>query len=485
MRDWKEKNVVIVGAARQGKALARYFVNKKAKVILNDQKTELELKDARRELNHLSGVGYPVRWVYGGHPMNLLDSCDALFISGGVPISIPLITEAFRQGVPVLNDSQLFLETAVCKIIGITGSAGKTTTTTLVGNILDRAVKTEGTELFGNKIWVGGNIGTPLIEFVDEMGKGDVAVLELSSFQLEIMSVSPQVAVILNISPDHLDRHQSMSEYINAKTNIIRFQSPSDISIFNRDDEHTMSISGSTRNRVITFGLAEPELKFEGTFLRDKEVIYRGNVHNNYSKSRRIRLVGEDNFEETLLKVKDIQIKGIHNLSNVLAAAAITYSAGVTAEIIQAAVKDFKGVVHRLEFVRKFKGAIWVNDSIATTPSRSIAAIQAFDEPIILLAGGRDKNLDWKEFTELIKKRVKHLILFGETGEKLYSQLHHLDEDYLITKCDTLKDAVFQASDIVQEGDVVLLSPGATSFDEFENYEERGKWFKKWVEELS
>ena len=149
-------------------------------MILNDQKTELELKDARRELNHLSGVGYPVRWVYGGHPMNLLDSCDALFISGGVPISIPLITEAFRQGVPVLNDSQLFLETAVCKIIGITGSAGKTTTTTLVGNILDRAVKTEGTELFGNKIWVGGNIGTPLIEFVDEMGKGDVAVLELS-----------------------------------------------------------------------------------------------------------------------------------------------------------------------------------------------------------------------------------------------------------------------------------------------------------------
>lgn len=486
MRDWKEKQVVIIGAARQGKSLARYLVQEQAKVILNDQKSEEELEEVRRELDYLSGIGQPVKWVYGGHPMSLLDSCDAVFVSGGVPLSLPLIVEAVRQDIPVLNDSQLFLETAFCKVIGITGSAGKTTTTTLVGNILEMASKKYGTKFSGKKIWVGGNIGTPLIQFVDEIDPGDIAVLELSSFQLEIMTVSPQVSMVLNISPDHLDRHQSMSEYINAKANIIRHQTLSDISIFNRDDENSMSLSSLTNGKIITFGITEPEFNYDGTFLRGAEVIFRGDIHSDYSKSSGILLEGEHKFEEILLSITDIAIRGKHNLSNVLAAAALTYSIGVPAEIIRSAVKEFMGIPHRLEYVCTFKGADWVNDSIATTPSRTIAAIQAFNEPIILLAGGRDKNLNWVELAEIIRKRVKHLFLFGEAGNKLFAQLDPPENHrYSITKCNGLHDAVIQTADIVEEGDVVLLSPGATSFDEFDNYEERGKWFKKWVKELT
>lgn len=486
MRDWKEKKVVIIGVARQGKALARYLIAKQAKVILNDQKTEEELFEAQRELEDFSCIGYPVRWVYGGHPMSLLDSCDAVFVSGGVPLSIPPVAEAIRQGIPVLNDTQLFLEEAECKVIGITGSAGKTTTTTLVGNILDQAAQTDRTKISGNRIWVGGNIGTPLIEFVDEMDADDIAVLELSSFQLEILTISPKIAVVLNISPDHLDRHQSLSEYINAKANIYRYQTQSDISIFNRDDENSMSISRLAKGRTITFGITEPELKQEGTFLRGKSIVYRGNKDGLYSKSNGISILGEDTFEDPLLSIDDIAIRGRHNLSNVLAAAAITYSVGISAEIIQSVVRDFEGVSHRLEFVRQFRGAAWINDSIATTPSRTIAAIQAFEEPLILLAGGKDKNLSWVDLAEIISKRVKHLFLFGEAGNKLFAQLKISENDgYSITKCRGLQDAVFQAADVVQVGDVVLLSPGATSFDEFENYEERGKWFKKWVKELS
>jgi UDP-N-acetylmuramoylalanine--D-glutamate ligase len=486
MRDWEEKQVVVIGAARQGKALARYLVAKQAFVIMNDKKTEEELFEVRTELESISGIGHPVRWVYGGHPMSLLDSCDALFVSGGVPLTIPPIVGATRLGIPVLNDSQLFLEEAQCKVIGITGSAGKTTTTTLVGRILELAVKTKGTEISRNRIWIGGNIGTPLIEYTDEIGADDIAVLELSSFQLEILTISPQIAVVLNISPDHLDRHQSMSEYINAKANIVRYQTRSDISIFNRDDENSMSISELAKGRIITFGITEPELDHEGSFLRGEKVIYRGNLGSPFSKSIGVRMVGKDMFEETLLSTEDITIRGRHNLSNVLAAAAISYSIGISAEIIKSAVRDFDGVPHRLEFVRHFRGAAWINDSIATTPSRTIAAIQAFEEPLILLAGGRDKNLSWDDLAEIIRKRVDHLLLFGEAGNKLFAQLDPSEnERFSITKCKGLKDAVTRTANVVQEGDVVLLSPGATSFDEFDNYEERGKWFKKWVKELS
>jgi len=475
VRDWSGRKVLVIGAARQGLALTSYLVRHAAQVILNDQRPEQQLAVARAELE--SGiVGFPgsIRCVFGAHPLDLLEQVDLVCVSGGVPLSLPLVSEARRLGLPLSNDSQILLEAVPCRVVGITGSAGKTTTTTLVGRIADQSGR-------WNKVWVGGNIGLPLIEFVDDMSSTDLAVIELSSFQLELMSRSPDVAAILNITPNHLDRHGTMAAYTAAKARILDFQPETTAAVLGRDDPGAWSLLDRVHGRMLSFGLAELPESQEGTFLRDDVLC--------------LRLAGQPDQE--IMSRNQVRLRGEHNLLNVLAASAIASASGIPASAIPAGVQEFNGVAHRLEFVRLWGGAEWYNDSIATAPERVIAAIHSFDEPLILLVGGRDKKLPWDEFARLVHRRVDHLIVFGEAADLILAAMQAAAVDLqnqpqsvqqsqklTITRCDNLAGAVQAAAGLVQPGDVVLLSPGGTSFDEFRDFEERGECFAKMVKEL-
>ncbi len=478
------KRVLIIGAARQGTALARYLVRHGASVILNDRLSQEELKDAHRELADLQ-----IEWVYGGHPLELLRGTDMVCVSGGVPLTLEVVVEARQQGIPVTNDSQIFLERTPCKVIGITGSAGKTTTTTMVGRVaefgwsatprdvdetIDLTAKGSKTEKTG-RVWVGGNIGTPLVDRLDEMQAGDLAIVELSSFQLEIMDRSPDIAAVLNITPNHLDRHKSMETYRAAKANIIMYQTDGDIAILNRDDPGSWSLVPYVQGELWTFGFEGSDKVEAGVFMSEDRstILYRNLREGIFSP-------------QPILPVSAIELRGRHNLVNVLATCAISLAAGLPVSAIGEAIKGFKGVEHRLEFVRRWKGVDWYNDSIATAPERAMAAIRSFSEPLILLAGGRDKDLPWEEFARLVHQRVKHIVLFGEAAQKIARALSTVDVPSSLetTLCASLAEAVQMAAQVSEPGDVVLLAPGGTSFDEFRDFEDRGEAFKRWVKEL-
>jgi UDP-N-acetylmuramoylalanine--D-glutamate ligase len=482
MQDWQGKKVIIVGAARQGLALARYLSRHGARVVLNDRRQTADLQAEQQGLD-----GLPVEWVFGGHPLSLLDSADLLCLSGGVSLDMPLVAEAQRRGVPLSNDSQIFLEAAPCPVVGITGSAGKTTTTTLVGRIAQQAYPAGLLSAGGNLtdayerqpgVWVGGNIGNPLVDVLESMLPGDLAVVELSSFQLEIMTRSPQVAAILNLTPNHLDRHGSMDVYAAAKAHILQHQSAQDVAILGHDSPGSWAFREMVRGRLVTFGLSQPPDGQEGTFLREGLL----KLHS---------LDGGQPHDSLLMPQSAIQLRGEHNLRNVLAACAIAVAAGLPLEAIRAAVRDFRGVPHRLQFVRSWRGADWYNDSIATAPERTIAAIRSFVEPLVLLVGGRDKDLPWDDFAELVSRRVDHLVIFGEAADKILRAVEvrrpagkGWTRPLTCTRCKNLHEAVKVAAALVQPGDVVLLSPGGTSFDEFRDFEERGECFVRWVNEL-
>ena len=261
MADWRDKRVLVIGAARQGTALARYLASKGVRVILNDRRTPEELQSARANLSDLSGS---IDWVLGDHPLAVLDGVDLICPSGGVSLSLPLIVEAAERGIPLSNDSQIFLEAAPCTVVGITGSAGKTTTTTLAGRMAQAAVVSSGQGFHPRRAWVGGNIGSPLISVLDQMGSDDLAVMELSSFQLELMTVSPQVASILNITPNHLDRHDSLQSDTAAKARILDFQVSSDSAVLGRDDPGAWGLSSTVKGKLFSFGLSPMPESGEG-----------------------------------------------------------------------------------------------------------------------------------------------------------------------------------------------------------------------------
>ena len=474
-KDWRGQRVLIIGAARQGLALARYLVLHGAEVILNDRRPEAVMQDAQESLADLN----PLRrltWVLGDHPLITLEGVDLVCPSGGVPLDMPLVAEAVRRGVPLSNDSQIFLEAVPCPVIGITGSAGKTTTTMLVGRMAQAASQTASGagELEPGyrprNVWVGGNIGAPLISEVDEMSPEDLAVMELSSFQLEIMTRSPQVAAILNITPNHLDRHGSMQAYTAAKKRILDFQTSQDAAVLSRDDPGAWSMRESVHGKLVTFGLNQQKPGQEDVFLDGEHVALQtgGQV-------------------TPIMERSAVELRGEHNLVNVLAACAIAAAANLPVSAMRAGVAGFEGAPHRLEFIRSWGGADWYNDSIATAPERAMAAIRSFDEPLILLAGGRDKNLPWEDFASLVSRRVDHLVVFGEAADKILAAMHQQEVQGSRTKihrADGLKQAMEIAAQIVQPGYVVLLSPGGTSFDEFKDFEERGECFARWVKEL-
>lgn len=463
MSRWEGMRVLVLGAARQGLALARFLAEHGASVILNDHRPQEAFTEAMKVFSDLD-----ITLVPGGHPIETLEGVDLLCLSGGVPLDLPIVQEAVRRGIPLSNDSQIFLEETPCPVIGITGSAGKTTTTALVGEIARQHFTLRKPE---QTVWVGGNIGNPLIQNVDKMQEGDLAVMELSSFQLEIMTISPHIAAILNLTPNHLDRHKSMSAYITAKSHILTYQSPGDIAVLNRDDAEVRKLYQEVKGRRITFGLNPPHNKQDATYYK------RGRLY--------LQATGQ---VARVLKAEYINLRGTHNLYNVLAAVAISAAAAFSLQAMYDGIVAFTGVPHRLEFVREFGGAAWYNDSIATAPERTIAAIQSFEEPIVLLAGGRDKDLPWDKLAKLIHERVDHLVLFGEAAgliREAVGEITPASRLKTIDPCDGLEEAVKVAGERVEPGDVVLLSPGGTSFDEFVDFEERGKRFRQWVMELS
>jgi UDP-N-acetylmuramoylalanine--D-glutamate ligase len=479
MTEWTDKRVIVIGAARQGIAMGRFLALHGARVLINDQKPAEQLETARQSLKDLNEpITAQIDWFFGSHPISLLEGIDCVFVSGGVPLDIPMIQEAMRRGIAISNDSQVFLEECPCRAIGITGSAGKTTTTSLVGKIAETAINAipDGQSVY-RKVWVGGNIGAPLLGVVDEMEANDLAVMELSSFQLEVMTKSVNIACVLNITPNHLDRHATMEAYIAAKRRILDYQTEGDISILGRDDPGAWDLLESIHGKPHSFGKSLSQEALQGAFIETEWVC----LWDGSAVSR-------------ILRQSEIPLRGWHNVENVLAACAISQAAGLPAKAMRDAVISFTGVPHRLEWVHSWKGADWYNDSIATAPERVMAAIHSFDSPadihrpIVLLAGGRDKNLPWNVLADLIHERVDHLILFGEAAGKIAAVVGDNKSNsrpFSVESCIGLEQAVRVAARVVEPGDVVLLSPGGTSFDEFRDFEERGEAFKRWVLNLS
>ena len=481
--------VVVLGLARQGIAASRFFLAEGARITISDMRGEEQLAAAHAALERYVAETRPpgtLHFALGGHPLSLLDDADLLCLSGGVSPAIPIVQEAAHRGIPLTNDGLLTLQHCRAPIVGLTGSAGKTTTTTLVGLMLQAA---------GCTVHVGGNIGTPLLDRLAAVGAGDRVVMELSSFQLELFDRSPSIAALLNITPNHLDRHPSMSHYAAAKANILRFQDRSDTCVLNADDGYTgpwlrrgrCEIPAGEGQDAVYFPLQGTRLGFSlvdeveaGAFLRGDALIWR----------RR----GEDDVE--ICRAHEVRLRGRHNLANILAACCVAGAAGADAPALRAVATTFGGVAHRLQIVRERNGVLWINDSIATAPERTVAALRSFNEPIVALLGGRDKHLPWAECAAEIhgrradgQPRVRHAILFGEAADLIAEALaQHVrasgDVPMPITRCADLSEAVDAAARVAQTGDVVLLAPGGTSFDAYEDFAARGQHFVALVETL-
>lgn len=450
------KRLVILGLARQGIALARYAAEAGADVVVSDLRDRAKLEAS---IKTLDGLG--INFVLGEHPMNLLEGTDILAISGGVPSDIPLVKAARTRGIAISNDSQEFIRRTPAQCIGITGSAGKTTTTALTG-AMGRAS--------GRKTWVGGNIGRPLIADLAFMQADDLVVQELSSFQLEIWQHSPPIAAVLNITPNHLDRHKSMTVYSDAKANIMRYQKEDGIAILAADDPGAIALAPLVRGRLRLFSIRDE--------VRDGAFVGKG----------KIWLRTAAGLETAVCSLDKIPLRGRHNIANVCAAVTLADSAGIPVEAMAAAIRDFQGVEHRLELVATINGVQYINDSIATAPERALAAVESFDEPLILLAGGKDKDMAWEAWAERVNTRVKHVVLFGKLADLMASHLKcgqtAGEVKAMQSRAEVLEEAVAIASATAVPGDVVLLSPGGTSYDAYEDFAERGNHFRSLVREL-
>lgn len=459
MIDFDKKTVVVLGAARQGLALAKYAAHHGARIIITDQRSYEQLADARKSVADLNPD-----WVCGGHPLALLDRADMLCVTAGADLRIPFLQEAIRRNIPIWNDAAIFLHEVKNPIIAITGSSGKTTTTTLVGRMAKAAAKP------GQNVWVGGNIGFALMSFIDDIEPDDLVVLELSSFQLELVKNSPHVAAILNITPNHLDRHETMENYTAAKVNILRYQTEDDTAVLFRENDLSWAQKKLLRGSLVSFGFEEPDLsESRVVYLKGSEIIYR-----------------ENGVETTIMDTSVILLRGRHNVCNVMGACAIAAAAGFGPDAMRAGVEGFTGVPHRLQWVRNYHGAAWYNDSIATAPERTMAALHSFHEPLVLLLGGRDKHLPWDELAAEIQHRAHSVVLFGEAADLIKNALEKakIQNGPKVIRCERLEDAVKAAAEECREGDVVLLSPGGTSYDAFVNFEERGDRFTEWVKAL-
>ncbi|HEV7664193.1 MAG TPA: UDP-N-acetylmuramoyl-L-alanine--D-glutamate ligase [Chloroflexota bacterium] len=440
------QRALVIGLAREGLDLTRFLTAHGANVVVSDQRSAADLAEAIEAL----GTAARVELRLGGHDLSHLDGVDIVYASPGVPPEHALLEEARRRGIRLSSLVELFFALCPAPVLGITGSAGKSTTTSLVGEMFLRA---------GRDVFVGGNIGRPLLGKLDEMSDRSWVVMELSSFQLEPLQVSPRIAVVTNVTPNHLDRHATMEAYWAAKGQILAHQTASDFAVLNADDAWTLRYR--PRGRTLRFSLD-------------------GVVEGAYLAGDTLMLLGEP-----LVSSDEVPLRGRHNLANVLAASAAAHAAGIQRDAMRAAIRAFQGVAHRLQTVAEHDGVKFVDDSIATAPERSIAALQAYDEPLVLIAGGRDKHLPMDEWARLIARRVKHVVLLGEMSDLVADAIRTADGGYqAISRTATMAEAVQEAARVARTGDIVLLSPGGTSYDMYRDFEERGRDFSQAVNAL-
>jgi UDP-N-acetylmuramoylalanine--D-glutamate ligase len=451
------KRVLVVGLAREGVTLARYLCEQGAEVIATDR------ADGELLRERLAGLrGSPVQTVVGGDHTELLAGVDAVFVSPGVPENNQIYAEAARRGIPIESMTTLFFELCPGPIVGITGSSGKTTTTGLIGRMARESCM---------DVAVGGNIGDPMIDLLPSIGPETTVVLELSSFQLSLLRRSPHLAVVTNISPNHLDRHGTMQQYIDAKRHIVAHQTADDYAVLNSCDPERDTFARATAGRLRWFG----ERSQDGARV----------------SSCMVTLVSGKGARP-VLPVHEIPLLGKHNVENVLAAVTAAAVIGIEPEVMASAIRGFRPAAHRLETVGRMRGVSYIDDSIATTPARAQVALDAVETPILLIAGGRDKRLPWDDFARTVARRVRVLLLIGEAADQIeQAVLAAMErsagvlEQRNIKRCASLQEAVAEAGRLAEAGETVLLAPACTSYDMFSNFEERGRAFARAVEGLN
>jgi UDP-N-acetylmuramoylalanine--D-glutamate ligase len=446
--DLNGKRVLVVGLGKSGVASALFLKAQGARVTVSDTKSG---DDLRNEIPVLLDHGITVET--GGHGERTFRGQDMIVVSPGVPVDAPPLVQARALGESVIGEIELAAQFLPGPIVAITGSNGKTTTTTLAGEIMTAA---------GFSALVGGNIGTPAISLAEHAKPETVVVLEVSSFQLEtIQTFRPKVAVVLNVTPDHLDRHRTLEAYVDAKARIFENQQASDFAVLNADDPTCLAMAARTRAQVFWFS-RQREVQ-QGAWVRDGNILFRDRAG-----------------QKEIMQVSEIPLKGAHNLENVLAAACAGALMGCAPDKIRQAVRDFKAVEHRLEFVATIRGVDYYNDSKATNVDATIKALESFPANIHLILGGKDKGSDYTVLNELLRQRVKRVYTIGAAAAKIESQIKGAE----VVHAETLENAIRKANAVAQPGDVVLLAPACASFDQFKSYEHRGKVFKEIVRSL-
>ena len=454
---WCEnKKIALIGAGISSLEIVDVLLKGKADLTILDERDENSIKANLNEFKKKN-----VKLICGKNHLNSLLEFDVAIRSPGVYYNLPEIQNAIKKGIHVTSEIELFFEFCPCKIIGISGSDGKTTTSTLIAKIL----KQEGLTVF-----LGGNIGKTMLSRIEEIKPTDFAVVELSSFQLISMKKSPDIAILTNISPNHLNVHRTMEEYVNSKLNLISHQTSNSTAILNLDNAIANSFEKHAKGIVKKFSVKK-RVDFGAYFDSETNEI-------TYANSKKLTKI---------LNVKNFKLKGIHNIENLLAAISAVVDF-VSINSIKKVAFEFEGVEHRIEFVKKINEVDWFNDSIATSPTRTIAAIKSFNNEIILIAGGSDKNCSFEEFSDVAISKVKNLILTGANSKKIESALKNNKKfnssNLKIHLVKNLKEAVELSNSIAVKNDVVLLSPASASFDSYENYKARGKHFKQLVQEL-
>jgi len=454
MLELKDKRVLVVGLGKSGVASALFLKARGARVTVSDTKSGDEL---RNEIPVLLDHGITVET--GGHGERTFRGQDLIVVSPGVPVDAPLLVQARAMGEAVIGEIELAAQFLPGPIVAITGSNGKTTTTALTGEIMTAA---------GLPALVGGNIGTPAISLAERAKPDTVIVLEVSSFQLEtIQTFRPKIAVVLNVTPDHLDRHRTLEVYVDAKARIIENQQGSDFAVLNADDPTCVAMAARTKAQVFFFS-RQKEVQ-QGAWVRDGNILFRD---------------GERQRE--VMQVSEIPLKGAHNLENVLAAVCAGALLGCAPEKIRQAVREFKAVEHRLEFVATIRGVDYYNDSKATNVDATIKALESFPANIHLILGGKDKGSDYTVLNDLLRQRVKRVYTIGAAAAKIESQVvSSKSGGPEVVHAETLENAIRKATALAQPGDVVLLAPACASFDQFKNYEHRGQVFKEIVRGLA
>jgi len=448
VRQLKGVKVAVLGAARSGISVASLLARAGASVLLSDVKSLEELNLPLSKLNEL-GVE-----IETGHHSEAVLETDLICISPGLPLTIPVLRKAKKKDIPVVGEIEVASWFCHSPIIAITGSNGKTTTTTLAGEIFRR---------YNEKTVVAGNIGKPFSEYVSMTAPDGIAILEISSFQLEtIHTFHPKIAVIMNLTDNHLDRYPDFESYATAKLNILKNMTSEDVLIFNADDDHLVRSLRNIIPRKLIFSLSQHDR--EGVYWRDDKIFLR------------------INGEEKRISLKNYHLKGIHNRYNMMVAALIASLLDVPDNIIEESIEQFEGIEHRLEMVREYQGVVFVNDSKATTVDSLAWALQSFDEKIVLIVGGKDKGGDFRRVVPLLKKHVRAAILIGKAANRIQSVWNGVIP---LFRAESLKEAVEKAFRQAQKGDVVLLSPACSSFDMFRDYEDRGRQFKQAVRELN